>query len=464
MKRIVSHSLLIFLLVALLNVATIKCTPIVFRQAAPTPSIVPIPDVVEEDQVAVPVGATPTPTRPVPPVTTPPSGTQPPQPAPSTVPASTPAATQPPQTPPSPGRPLPPSTPEETEEPVPSEEAGGAAGSSDLDGDGVNVGAIVGGVLGGLALLLLLLILLICCLRRRKDDEESPTGLYHSDEAANGDGTRAAAVGAGAVAHDGDDDIPKPPEGGVPEPPQDTYTKDDARDLAPAVPPTGPSEEETAAAAAAAAAAATAAATAMAEKEKASAAAMPRGPTPPPHDYVLGAGPAATKSEFVDLRTKFERDEIGDNSAVLGREREGVIGEGLEMDMMQPAEEIGTGTTALPHETAAASGAAATAAGAALYSSKDSPVEGIEEYVPARSVQDPRIVEGDDGTLPDREGHTVPVTFESQERLMAGGDGSGAISDAPTTLTAASIAEESGDVPSLERDPIASNQGREPRF
>ena len=143
----------------------------------------------------------------------------------------------------------------------------------------------------------------------------------------------------------------------------------------------------------------------------------PRGPTPPPHDYVLGAGPAGTRADFVDIRTKFERDEIGDNSAVLGVERGGVVGEGLEMDIS---------------EQAAASGVADTAAVGA-----------------AALAHETRKV-------PDR--GEVPVTFESQERLMAGGDGSGAISDAAMSLTAASIAEESGDVPSLERDPIVRDR------
>lgn len=145
---------------------------------------------------------------------------------------------------------------------------------------------------------------------------------------------------------------------------------------------------------------------------------LPRGPTPPPHDYVLGAGPAATRTDFVELRTKFERDEIGDNSAVLG-----VVGGGVGED-----------------------GKAAVA--------------GQEEKVvvpppPAApmvfvSAEEKAEKEG----LPDRTGGTVPVTFDSQERLMAGGDGSGAISDAALSLGAASIVEESADVPSLERDPI----------
>lgn len=124
--------------------------------------------------------------------------------------------------------------------------------------------------------------------------------------------------------------------------------------------------------------------------------ALVRGATPPPHDYVLGAGPAATRSDFVDLRGRFERDEIGDNSAVLGVER--------------------------------VAGVAADADGAGLPDRGDVGVNG--------------------------------VTFDSQERLMKGGDGSGVVSDAALSVNAASIAEESGDVPSLERDPIDDRAAR----
>lgn len=141
-----------------------------------------------------------------------------------------------------------------------------------------------------------------------------------------------------------------------------------------------------------------------------------RGVSPPPHDYVLGAGPAETRSHFVHLRTKFERDEIGDNSAVLGVERSGVVAEGLERDMTRSPNAAVTGTA-------------------------------VGSHAHESELADLAV-------LPDRD---VPHTFDSQERLMAGGDGSGAISDAAMSW-AASIAEESGDVPSLERDPIARNE------
>lgn len=123
-----------------------------------------------------------------------------------------------------------------------------------------------------------------------------------------------------------------------------------------------------------------------------------RGSTPPPHDYVLGAGPAATRNDFVQLRTKFERDEIGDNSAVLGAGKDADKEAGLP-DRRGDGDGAGTGA-----------GAGGGSGGG--------------------------------------------VTFDSQERLMAGGDGSGAISDAAMSATAASIAEEGADVPSLERDPV----------
>lgn len=107
----------------------------------------------------------------------------------------------------------------------------------------------------------------------------------------------------------------------------------------------------------------------------------PRGPTPPPHDYVLGVGPAETRKDFDDLQAKYERDEIGDDSAVLGVDRS---------SMSHP--------------------------------------------------------EG-------------PATFERQEEIP-GGDGSGAISDATMALNAATITEEGGDVPSLERDPVELSRER----
>lgn len=155
------------------------------------------------------------------------------------------------------------------------------------------------------------------------------------------------------------------------------------------------------------------------------AAALPRGPTPPPHDYVLGAGPAATRNDFVELRTKFERDEIGDNSAVLG-----VVGAGdVTEDIGR--EDIGT-----------------RGAGGARIPAAPLPVVAAEEKAEKEG-------------LPDRGGQQVPITFDSQERLMAGGDGSGQISDAAMSLNAGSIAEESGDMPSLERDPIEGRQQRD---
>lgn len=149
-----------------------------------------------------------------------------------------------------------------------------------------------------------------------------------------------------------------------------------------------------------------------------------RGATPPPHDYVVGAGPAATRTDFDDLRTKFERDEIGDNSAVLG----GAIGAGA---MMRGVGEVGRSD---------AGGATAPMA-----------------PVPIVAAEEKAEKEG----LPDRSGN---VTFDSQERLMAGGDGSGQISDAALSLNAASIPEESADVPSLERDPIQVGRERDDTY
>lgn len=136
---------------------------------------------------------------------------------------------------------------------------------------------------------------------------------------------------------------------------------------------------------------------------------IPRGATPPPHDYVLGAGPAATRNDFDNLHARFEREEIGDNSAVLG------------VDRSAPA-------------ILAAEAATAT----------DAHLE----------------------VLPDRQemvgGATAAAApFETQEQMMAGGDGSGAISDAALNLAAHSIAEEGGDVPSLERDPIDMSTDRD---
>lgn len=63
------------------------------------------------------------------------------------------------------------------------------------------------------------------------------------------------------------------------------------------------------------------------------------------------------------------------------------------------------------------------------------------------------LAKGDGEGLPDRPA-VEGVTFESQERLIAGGDGSGAVSDAVRSVGGGSIKEEGGDVPSLERDPM----------
>lgn len=204
------------------------------------------------------------------------------------------------------------------------------------------------------------------------------------------------------------------------------YTdKDATRDIAPAVPPV-------------------VAAGSFGDDDggDAAAAVLPRGPTPPPHDYVLGAGPATTRTDFLDLRTKFERDEIGDNSAVLG----------LYVEKGSSPSLHDSSTTGLPPPPVAV---------------------GVGGVVPPpvtaerKAEREGADAEEDSGLLPDRSavaGAGAGITFDSQERLMAGGDGSGAISDAAMSFTAASIQEESGDVPSLERDTIAMRRDRDDTF
>lgn len=354
--------------------------------------IEPIPDTESGDQPTLDApSATPSPT---PSQTPPPSASAspiPPSPTPSISPSPIPQSPSPspvitspvPVTQP----PLSSATPVVTAEPTP---VPIVADPDTLDGE-TNRAAIIWGTLAGALALLLLFLLLCCILRRRKQQQQQPppSGVYNTADAA----------------------VTAPP----PPPPAAYLNPDDARNLGPAVDASG-----------------AAASGGLVDKAELTGAGdpqpiplVPRGPTPPPHDYVLGAGPAASRTDFIDIRTRFERDEIGDNSAVLG--------------LVKPLE-----TSTAP--------------------SPPPPPPELPPPPPAIVPQPAPSEARVDEALPDREGQSVPITFDSQERLMAGGDGSGAISDAAMSLNAGSIAEESGDVPSLERDPIAISRDRDTTF
>lgn len=272
-------------------------------------------------------------------------------------------------------------------------------------GGGLATGAIVGIAIGAVALLLLLLLCCFCLFvkgrrndRNDNNNQAQQTAVYSSSEAAA---------------------TPPPPPPPAVVPPPAPFAKDEAREFGSSgvVPPStipppgegGSGEEEDDGLEGAADALV----------------ALPivgRGPTPPPHDYVLGAGPATTRTDFDDLHARFEREEIGDNSAVLGKD----------------------------HSTDATALAA---------------IEGA----PATTVVDEQDDGDDDGggeeeeemTVAESGGGAAAATFEAQEQMMGGNDGSGAISDATMVgLHAATITEEGGDVPSLERDPIEMSRER----
>lgn len=268
-------------------------------------------------------------------------------------------------------------------------------GSDNVEGQSERTPAgLIGGLIAAFfALLIIMALIVLAALRRR--DAQQPTGEY-------------AAAEAGVDSH-----------GGEVVADASAFHKDQARDLGPAVPPTTGGEEPIVA---------LPPVVATASSSDDGAPAVKRGPTPPPHDYVLGAGPAATRTDFIDLRTKFERDEIGDNSAVLG---------------------VADAQLAAGEEQKAIEGSVEAA-----------PLPPVVRDVAEDADADAAVA----ADLPDREGDTVPaVTFEAQERMVGGGEGSGAISDAPHASGAASIGEESGDMPSLERDPISNTDNNAQR-
>lgn len=328
-------------------------------------------------------------------------------------------------------------------------------GSGDGDGDvtgnnddddnggsnGLSAGAIIGIVIGviiAVALLSVCVVLFVFGSRKREGD-----GAGQGQQPAVYSSSDAAATPP-----------PPPPPAVVPPPPP--FAKDEARDMG--APDSGAGGgDATEAAAAAAAAAATAAAAAARDapgdgtdptgalvvsdqpdgEQGAMVAALARGPTPPPHDYVLGAGPAATRTDFDNLQARFEREEIGDHSAVLGVDRTST-GEALAAPAILPAVAADDS-----NQQEAQDGGAGDDQGDTL------PAPLGDEQV--------------DSGLPDREAINVP-TFEKQEQMMAGGDGSGAISNVAGGLHGTTITEEGGDVPSLERDPIEMSRDRDTPF
>lgn len=308
--------------------------------------------------------------------------------------------------------------------PDPTDEPGGGVVTADDDDDGLSAGAIAGIVIGALALLVLLIciVFLLFSMRRRRnnDSKNQQPAVYSSSDAAA---------------------TPPPPPAPVVAPPKHPYAPDEARGIL------SPDDPLKAAAAAAAAAAATPrddddadgglgapAQPAVPTDPTIPAIVVPRGPTPPPHDYVLGAGPADTRSEFDDLHARFEREEIGDNSAVLGVDRTG-----LSPDVPVIAAPY-DGTPVLP------------------------------ESFGNESVLPPPPAFPDSGAGPSVAPYAAPydpgrgnvASLDTQDRLAAGADGSGLVSDVPPPMAYTPIAEEGADVPSLERDPVRLPRNPEP--
>lgn len=385
------------------------------------PSTVPIPDPVESTSPSTP--------------STPPSTTTPSTTAPSTIPSTTNAPTTSPiigSTSPTPSSsPILPATSSVTPSPaaaaIAPESPEPSPDDDDDDDDGLAGWLIAVIVIAAVvACLLCLLVLKFCCFRNRdsKSNEDQQPAVYSSSDAAA-------------------TPPPPPPPAVVPAPPP--FSKDEARELGPS---SGGGMEPTVVATPAPDQVGDPGDSLLAPSPAMPVVApVPRGPTPPPHDYVIGAGPAATRSAFDDLHARFEREETGDNSAVLGVDRagqappsimgpersyenEGVIAEGMEGHGIEPP-------PAFP-----ASGI------------DDQVGRGIDYGDEYSSGAPGRTAGGE--LLPDREDLSVP-TFETQEQL-AGGDGSGAISNAPVNVNNTTIAEEGGDVPSLERDPINYNR------
>lgn len=322
---------------------------------------------------------------------------------------------------------------------------GDVSGSNGDDDDGGSNGLSAGAIIGISIAAIIAAILLILCVvfvvfGGRKRDRGDGAG--QGQQPAVYSSSDAAATPP-----------PPPPPAVVPPPPP--FAKDEARDMG--APDGGAGVgDPTEAAAAAAAAAATAAAAAARDtpgngtdptgalvvsdqpdgEQGAMVAALARGPTPPPHDYVLGAGPAATRTDFDNLQARFEREEIGDHSAVLGVDRAST-GEPLAPPAILPA--------------------------MAEDSEQQEEQDGGAVDDQGDTLPGPLGDEQVDSGLPDREAISVP-TFEKQEQMMVGGDGSGAISNVAGGLHGTTITEEGGDVPSLERDPIEMSRDRDTPF
>lgn len=202
--------------------------------------------------------------------------------------------------------------------PSPSVSSGAAGAGVATRRGGANAGVIVGVVIGALLLLSLIILLLVVVFRGRNGDASggpppaSGAGGYSTPESATrGLGAAAAAGGAGgaAVAARGTSLPTDNSDGGTiqdielaeAEATMPSYTVSDA-----ARHHGGVATGAVLPAAAGAGAAGEVVAT------------TGRDPSPPPHDYVVGAGPIASRTDFDDIKTRFARDEIGDSTAILG--------------------------------------------------------------------------------------------------------------------------------------------------
>lgn len=318
---------------------------------------------------------------------------------------------------------------------------GDVSGNNDDDDGGGSNGLSAGAIIGISIAAIIVAIMLILCL---------VFVVFGSRKRDNGDGAGQGQQPAVYSSSDAAATPPPPPPPAVVPPP---FAKDEARDMGAPDGGAGVGDPtEAAAAAAAATAAAAAAKDAPASstdptgalvvpdqadgEQGAMVAALARGPTPPPHDYVLGAGPAASRTDFDNLQARFEREEIGDHSAVLGVDRTST-GEPLAAAAILPA--------------------------MAEDSDQQEEQDGGAVDDQGDTLPGPLGNEQVDSGLPDREAINVP-TFEKQEQMMAGGDGSGAISNVAGGLHGTTITEEGGDVPSLERDPIEMSRDRDTPF
>lgn len=242
-----------------------------------------------------------------------------------------------------------------------------------------------------------------------------------------------------------------------------------------------------------------------------------REPSPPPHDYVVGAGPITSKTDFDDIKTRFARDEIGDSTAILGANGGDLIEAAPEKPAIEsapavaaaavvtdpePAKEAevvppppatsrsipppppqpaapvsdnvpdaptppsfnGEGDNALSASLPASSATEEVAPPADLAQGAPIPDTDMPITVeaPRSAVEATYEVLTDETNLavrPDRPIEVTPISFDVQDKLShSAQDLSGSVSEAVPSLTSASIAEERAVTASLDRDSMPTNK------